>query len=170
MTKHMLHCQVLLPSCQSLPFSSGVKWCFNKQWIFTKISGRVCGATRYADGDPVTVILTQLVVEDDAATSTEYLQEYHQTFHCRSNRYTDEISTGTGEKETGRIFWSAVGDILEALPFLPFTINVPDAIAGMWNFVTGFFPGGGSGNKKPMENSTAETGLTRDDLIDYFLY
>ncbi|XP_054260740.1 uncharacterized protein LOC128985347 [Macrosteles quadrilineatus] len=75
------------------------------------------------------------------------------------------------EKETGRIFWSAVGDILESLPFLPFTVNVPDMISGVWNFFAGFFPG--AANKRPKRNSTevvSEVPITRQDVIDYFFY
>lgn len=72
-----------------------------------------------------------------------------------------------------------MGDILEALPFLPFTVNVPDTISSVWGFFSGFFPGGSSntsGNKKPKKNSTAPAvplkyeGVTRQDIIDYLLY
>lgn len=77
-----------------------------------------------------------------------------------------------GEKETGRIFWSAMGDVLEALPFLPFTVNVPDTLSSMWSFITGFFPGSSSrpsGNKKPKRNST-NLRVSGEDVIDYLLF
>lgn len=43
-----------------------------------------------------------------------------------------------------RIFYSAIGDLTEAIPIFPITINVPDMlstfggmISGMYNFVSG---------------------------------
>lgn len=43
-----------------------------------------------------------------------------------------------------RIFYSAIGDLAEAVPIFPITLNVPDIItgfggmlSGMYNFVTG---------------------------------
>lgn len=85
-----------------------------------------------------------------------------------------------GEKETGRIFWNAFGEVLEAVSFLPITVNVPDVVSGVWGFFTGFLPGGQSeGTNNPRDpvvdtaapNKTNE-GLrfTFDDVIDYVLF
>lgn len=78
------------------------------------------------------------------------------------------FSRRSGEVESGRIFWSSLGDILETLPFLPFTVNVPDTLSSMWSFFTSFLPGS-SGNKKPVDNSTALR-ITGEDIMDYFLF
>ncbi|KAF6212297.1 hypothetical protein GE061_012819 [Apolygus lucorum] len=44
----------------------------------------------------------------------------------RSCNFPDDM------KEEGRLAWGSIGDLIEAAPFLPITINVPDMIIGMY--------------------------------------
>lgn len=39
-----------------------------------------------------------------------------------------------------RIFFSSLGDLIQGIPFLPFEINVPDAVSNIGNFVSGYLP------------------------------
>jgi len=57
----------------------------------------------------------------------------------------------TDGPELARIFYSAIGNFVEAVPIFPVTFNVPDIVtafggllSGMFNYITGNDSGGGS--------------------------
>lgn len=64
---------------------------------------------------------------------------------------TDLKETATDGPELARIFYSAIGNFVEAVPIFPVTFNVPDIVtafggllSGMFNYITGNDSGGGS--------------------------
>jgi len=61
------------------------------------------------------------------------------------------FSNRTDGPELARIFYSAIGNFVEAVPIFPVTFNVPDMVtafggllSGMFNYITGNDSGGGS--------------------------
>lgn len=63
----------------------------------------------------------------------------------------DLKETATDGPELARIFYSAVGNMVESLPVFPITLNAPDIItafggllSGMFNYITGNDNDGGS--------------------------
>ncbi|CAI6342687.1 unnamed protein product [Macrosiphum euphorbiae] len=63
----------------------------------------------------------------------------------------DLKETATDGPELARIFYSAIGNFVEAVPIFPVTFNVPDMVtafggllSGMFNYITGNDSGGGS--------------------------
>ncbi|XP_022178283.1 uncharacterized protein LOC111039212 [Myzus persicae] len=63
----------------------------------------------------------------------------------------DLKETATDGPQLARIFYSAVGNFVEAVPIFPITFNVPDIVtafggllSGMYNYITGNDSEGGS--------------------------
>ncbi|XP_025199698.1 uncharacterized protein LOC112597733 [Melanaphis sacchari] len=67
----------------------------------------------------------------------------------------DLKETATNGPELARIFYSAVGNLVEAVPVFPITFNVPDMVtafssmlSGMFNYITGNYGGNGASQPK----------------------
>lgn len=61
----------------------------------------------------------------------------------------------TNAPELARIFYSAIGNLVEAVPVFPITFNVPDMVtafsgllSGMYNYITGNSDGDGASQPK----------------------
>nr|XP_014282075.1 uncharacterized protein LOC106684467 isoform X2 [Halyomorpha halys] len=90
----------------------------------------------------IVLILTYCLVAASVGQLTE-----DECFHCPRK-----------EVEEGRILWGALGTLLEQLPFLPLTVNVPDIMYGMgdmmYNMYQYFF--GGSNSSSTSSNTPRE--------------
>ncbi|XP_060849730.1 uncharacterized protein LOC132928837 [Rhopalosiphum padi] len=67
----------------------------------------------------------------------------------------DLKETATNGPELARIFYSAIGNLVEAVPVFPITFNVPDMVtafggllSGMFNYITGNGDGDGASQPK----------------------
>lgn len=75
-----------------------------------------------------------------------------------------------------RIFYSAIGDLVETVPVFPITLNVPDMLSafngllsGMYNYITGY---SNTGESKPKDVLGAMVNIYRhiavqEDIHDF---
>jgi hypothetical protein len=74
--------------------------------------------------------------------------------------------------ERPRIFWNALGSMIESVDWLPLEINVPDSISSVaggignvWNGVTSFFSGGGSSSPPSPSTQTDYDSVEQENQI-----